>query len=135
MQIYCCNCEKDVEAAQITGEQAYPHLPSLFVKKFWQCPHCHNFVGAHEKGPLAGHPFGVIATPELKRLRQQIHNLIDPLWKIMRIDRKVIYKKMSKAMGKEYHTGEIRTIEEAEQALMHARKINTYYIYGKGPKK
>lgn len=134
MLIYCCNCQKDVEATQITGEQAYPHLPSLFLKRFWSCPHCGNFVGAHERGPLVGQPFGVIATPELKRLRQQLHNLIDPLWKIMRIDRKLIYKKMSDAVGKEYHTGEIRSIEEAHAALEHARKINRYYIYGKGSK-
>ena len=52
----------------------------------------------------------------------------------MRIDRKLIYKKMSNAVGKEYHTGEIRSIEEAQVALEHARKINHYYIYGKGSK-
>lgn len=52
----------------------------------------------------------------------------------MRIDRKLIYKKMSDAVGKEYHTGEIRSIEEAHAALEHARKINRYYIYGRGSK-
>ena len=115
-EVYCCPCQKDVQAIQIIGRKAYPHRADLAAKLFWQCPRCLRFVGSHRSGK----PLGVIPTKQVREARRHIHSLLDPLWKDNRRGgqqwtRNNLYKVIGKHLGYEYHTAEIRTIEEAHK--------------------
>ncbi len=123
MKIYCCKCSKSVEARLTDGSEIYPHRPDLYSLPYWVCDSCGNFVGCHHKTTNRTRPLGVIPTPEIKAERRKIHALIDPLWKSGKMHRKEVYKQLSKAIGKEYHTGEIRSVEDAKNILEVVKKL------------
>jgi hypothetical protein len=51
-----------------------------------------------------------------------IHDIIDPLWRSGAISRKTVYQAMSERLGREYHTAEIRSLDEANAILIAARE-------------
>ncbi len=97
------------------GAECYPHRPDLHDLPFWKCSSCKNFVGCHHKTTDRTRPLGNIPTPELKRARQHIHRILDPIWQNKLMPRGRVYGKLSKALGYSYHTGEIKTVEEARK--------------------
>jgi len=122
--IYCCECKKDVEADLTTGQTVYPKANNELQQKlwhlpFWRCPECKNFVGCHHKTKNPTKPLGCIPNDEIKKARQYIHKILDPLWKNHDEPfraRRWIYKFIAKNMQiKEYHTAEIRSVEEARE--------------------
>jgi len=118
MNIYCCECKKDVLACLITGQRAYPHRKDLNHLPFWQCPVCSNFVGCHHKTKTPTKPLGNIPNQEIKNARKLIHRLLDPLWQSKKMNRGHLYAKLSKALGYEYHTAEIKSIEDARKVYL-----------------
>jgi len=122
MEIYCCECKKDVEAELITGQRAYQHREDLWDMLFWQCPNCDNFVGTHKNSKKHA-PMGHICGKELKKLKMDIHRILDPLWRSGRYSRKQIYLIVSSKIGWSYHTGRIKCIEEAEEIYKTIKKI------------
>lgn len=119
--IYCCNCENEVEAAVVSGETAYPHCPDLSDLLFFQCPTCKNFVGTDKEN---GKPFGSIAKPEIKKARMAIHNILDPIYKQKKMNRKQLYKILAERCGrKKIHAAWIRTMEEAKEVYRHILDI------------
>lgn len=122
MKLYCCMCEAETECKLTDGLEIYPHRPDLASLPFWKCG-CGGYVGCHHKSPEPTKPLGVIVSPEIKRLRQKIHAVLDPLWKSKRIKRKHLYVRMSECLGHEYHTAEIRTVQEAQQVLVCAESM------------
>ena len=110
MLFWCCGCGRDVEPAPKTGADTYPHRPDLSGKKFWQCGACGNYVGCH---PGSTTPLGNIPTPELRNARGHIHAILDPIWKRNRMSRSEVYRRISEKIGRQYHTGEIKTLEDA----------------------
>lgn len=115
MKIYCCDCRRDVKATLTDGKEIYPHRPDLYSLPFWKCDTCKNYVGCHHKTANRTQPLGNIPTKELKNARNHIHRILDPLWKEKKIKRGKIYDKISKEIGYQYHTAEIKTIEEARK--------------------
>lgn len=115
MKIYCTGCETEVEARLTSGEEIYPHRPDLHSLPFWRCDACENYVGCHHKTSNPTKPLGVIPTSELKRARQMIHEKLDPLWQSGEMSRREVYAKLSEALGKTYHTANIRSLEEARE--------------------
>lgn len=115
--IYCCACTRDVDARLTDGAEVYPSTNSKDFAKlpFWICDSCGNFVGCHHKSSMPIEPLGSIPTPRLKLARQHIHAILDPIWKSGTMDRTALYLKVGNLLGYPYHTGEIRTIEEAER--------------------
>lgn len=112
--IWCCACNADVMCRLTSGAEVYPHRPDLHVVPMWKCDGCKGSVGTHHKrkgDPLS--PLGVIATPELRDARQRLHGLIDPLWRSGRFKRGQLYARISLELGREYHTGELRSLEDA----------------------
>lgn len=107
--IYCCECKKDIIPRKITGKQAYPHRMDLFNLTYFRCDTCRNFVGTHKGTEI---PLGVIANKEIKRQRMIIHSIIDPIWKNKTISRKNLYSQLSKVLGREYHTAELKSMDE-----------------------
>lgn len=72
-------CQKCKKICRPTfGSEIYPHRPDLHEKNFYICDGCGGYVGCH-KGTL--NPLGTPADAELRRARNLIHQLIDPIWK------------------------------------------------------
>ncbi|MEN0652429.1 MULTISPECIES: zinc-finger-containing protein [Hyphobacterium] len=111
--IYCCGCESDVKASLVTGRDVYPHRSDLHSLPFWKCFACGNFVGCHHKTADRTRPLGVIPTPEIKYARRRIHQILDPLWKRGFMKRRVVYETLSRKLGFEYHTAELRSVDQA----------------------
>ena len=123
MKIHCCACGREISARLTGGREVYPYRPDLKTLPFWRCDTCGNFVGCHHKTPNPTRPLGCIPTPELKEVRKQIHALIDPIWKNGQMSRGKLYAKLGDALGRHYHTGELRSMDEAETVLRAAREI------------
>jgi len=122
--IYCCGCQKDVEVRLIDGTEAYPHRSDLASLPFWKCDTCKNFVGCHHKTKDRTRPLGCIPTPELKTARKHIHRILDPLWKRGHRSRGQVYGQLAAALGKEeYHTADIRSIEEARDVYRAVKQM------------
>ena len=69
----------DVEVRLTNGAEIYPHRKDLSELPFWKCDTCGNFVGCHHKTGDPTKPLGVIPTSEIKRARQHIHRILDPI--------------------------------------------------------
>jgi hypothetical protein len=123
MILYCCACEKDIQARLTDGKEIYGHRPDLYSLPFWKCDSCNNYVGCHHKTKNKTKPLGNIPTKELKNARQYIHRILDPLWKSKRYKRGYIYAKISKILGYEYHTAEIKSLDEARKIYCIVRSI------------
>lgn len=113
--IYCCTCMKKVQARLTNGKETYPRSPALGLLPFWKCDTCNCFVGCHHKTDTPTKPLGCIPSPELTKARKHIHALLDPIWQNGLIARKRLYAELSKKIGKQYHTAEIQSIEEARE--------------------
>jgi hypothetical protein len=108
--IWCCECKGTVKARLTTGKEVYAHRPDLHTNAFWICDTCHNYCGVHK---VNKNPLGNIATPELRRARQNIHTILDPLWKELDYNRQALYEYISEKVGWDYHTAKLKTVEEA----------------------
>lgn len=123
-KIFCCGCQADVQARLTNGREIYAHRPDLHQQPYWKCDACGNFVGCHHKTQDKTRPLGCIPTPELKAARQEIHKVIDPIWKSGRVKRGELYGMIAHVIGvEEYHTAEIRSVEQAKDVLRVAREI------------
>lgn len=129
MRIFCVECDKDIEAKTVTGSMVYPNNPKVRFDKFWMCNHCKNFVGCHKRANKNKmKPLGVIANKELKQARIMIHNLIDPIWRQEKMKRGEVYAVISSELGYTYHTGELRSLEEARRVWKIAAELNNNYV-------
>jgi hypothetical protein len=91
--------------------------------KVWLCdrfPACRGSVGTHPDG----RPLGTIPDAETKKLRMEVHALIDPVWKSGKLKRGQVYARLSKAIGKTYHTGET-TVDDCRKILKDAPLLLT----------
>lgn len=127
--IYCCGCEKEVPAKLTTGAEIYPHRQDLKSLPFWICRKCYNYVGCHHKTKDRTRPLGNIPTRELRKARSHIHRILDPLWKRKGHDRKKIYSEIARGMGwQSYHTGDIKSVEEAREVYKIVKGIDNAKI-------
>ena len=114
--IWCCGCDAEVAARLTDGGEIYPHRKDLRSLPFWKCDTCGNFVGCHHKTADRTKPLGCIPTKAIKDARQHIHRILDPIWQSKRMPRSKVYALIAAKLGKdEYHTAEIRSVEEARQ--------------------
>lgn len=121
--IYCCGCEKLVEARLTSGKEIYPKRNDLAALPFWRCDGCRNYVGCHHKTNKPTNPLGNIPTQEIRNARQHIHKLLDPLWEKGGHDRKELYAKISARLGWQYHTAKIKSVEEARKVYAIIKEI------------
>lgn len=121
--IFCCGCGEKVEARLTTGKKIYPHRPDLSELPFWICDTCGNYVGCHHKTKDRTRPLGCIPTHEIKDARKHIHVLLDYLWKSKKMRRKEIYALLSEKTGRNYHTANIRSVEEAREVYRILKQI------------
>ena len=115
-EMYCAKCKTNVRADMVTGEVIYPEREDLKMKKFWQCPTCKNYCGYCATTMS-------IPTPELRRARRKIHEVIDPLWKSGMVSRGWVYKNMSEFAGYAFHNGNLTDPNEADKMYRAALKV------------
>lgn len=120
--IYCMGCDKAVLARLTNGAERYPHRPDLADVPQYTHDECGTWVGTHHKSTRPLKPLGVLATPEMYKARIAIHDLIDPIWKSGKRKRGQVYAHLSRELGYQYHTGELRTIEEARKVWLIVKK-------------
>ena len=111
MTIYCCQCDRDVDARLADGGEIYPHRPDLAALPFWACDGCGNYVGCHHKTDNPTRPLGVIPDTAMRGYRVEIHKILGMY------PRKLIYRRLSESLGYDYHTAELRSVEDAERIL------------------
>lgn len=70
----CPYCQRSAEL--VTGRTLYPHRPDLAEKKFFLCRPCDAYCGTHPDG----RPLGRLADAQLRKARQYVHGLFDPLY-------------------------------------------------------
>lgn len=121
--IYCCACKTDVQAVLTRGHEIYPSRTDLGTLPFWRCPDCRNFVGCHHKSADRIRPLGCIPTQEIRQVRKDIHAALDPIWKEGHMERKRLYKLLTAKLGREYHTAELRTPEEASMIYVFVKRL------------
>ncbi len=114
-QIWCCNCNCTITARLTNGKEIYPYLQNLRSIPFWTCDSCKGIVGCHYKTNTPTKPLGCIPSQQITKARKEIHKILDPLWKNKKISRNQLYKKLSNYLGYQYHTAEIKDIEEARK--------------------
>lgn len=124
MRLYCCGCNDNVYPRLTDGSEIYPHRPDLKDLPFWKCDVCENFVGCHYKTNDRTRPLGCIPTPEIKKARQHIHAILDPIWQSGKMSRKKIYGIISEKIGWTYHTANIRNIEEARKIYRIIKELS-----------
>ena len=115
--IHCCGCGKVVAPRLTNGKEIYPHREDLHELPFWKCDTCGNFVGCHHKSRERTKPLGSIPTPGIRNARKVIHAVLDPMWKSGSFTRSGLYHRLSKVIGRQYHTAEVNTFEEANLIL------------------
>lgn len=121
MRIWCVACTRYVVALLTDGREIYPHRKDLQDVPFWKCMQCSNYVGCHHKTSNRTRPLGNIPTAELRAVRVEIHKVIDSLWKGAGCNsRAFVYRKLSEALGRKYHTAELRSVDEARKILAAA---------------
>lgn len=124
-KIYCTGCGHDVQARLTSGQEVYSHRKDLYALPFWICDTCGNFVGCHHKTKNRTRPLGCIPTKEIKNARQHIHRILDPIWKSGRMGRGELYAEIADRLGvDDYHTAEIRSVEEARAAYRVIKEIS-----------
>jgi len=121
--IYCCSCSTDVDARLTDGLEVYPHRKDLHKLPFWKCDTCRNHVGCHHKTASPTNPLGVIPNAEIKKARMHLHALIDPAWQSGSFKRGALYAKITNKLGYQYHTAEIRSVDEARKIYKIAKEI------------
>lgn len=125
--IFCCFCNVDVDARLTSGKEIYPKRSDLSDLPFWICDKCGNFVGCHHKTADKTKPLGCIPTISIRNERVQIHYIIEKSIKDGLSTKPQFYKEMSARAGRNYHTAEIRTIEEAITMKAIARSVASYF--------
>jgi hypothetical protein len=118
--LYCCGCGCEATARKVSGADIYPNRPDLSGKVFWRCDACRNYVGTHKSEA----PLGCIPTPELRKARGHIHAILDPIWKQRRMDRGQLYKRLTETLGRQYHTADLRTIDECRMIYRAVQAID-----------
>ena len=120
MRLFCVNCNKEINGVLTDGREIYPHRPDLYSKKFWKCPECDNYVGCHGESTR---PLGCIPTEEIKKARIKLHSKFDPLWKSGKISRRNLYKRISTEIGRTFHNGDTRSVEECDIIFKLLEKV------------
>lgn len=128
IQTVCPKC--NVESRMTNGREIYPHRKDLYTKTFYKCDVCLGYVGCH---PKSTRPLGTPANAELRKARNSVHALIDPIYKASphkKGARSNMYEYMANAMGisrDECHVG-MFNIEQCSKACRIMENVNYQII-------
>ena len=92
--IKCGHCDRP--AKLVGAEKIYPRRKDFFGRWYWQCEPCDAYVGCHQGTTK---PLGRLANAELRKARQQVHRVLDPLWKSGTMKRAEAYALLAKRLS------------------------------------
>lgn len=78
----CIECK--IPAVKAYGSEVRPRIKAAAHLRYWVCPECGAYVGCHKpvgryrKKPWV--PLGHPASRSVRKLRKQVHQLMDPIW-------------------------------------------------------
>ncbi len=109
---------------KVNGDVIYKHRLDLAHLKFYLCARCDAYVGTHR---ATGKALGTPANESLRRLRNAVHAVFDPLWyacpdspdmyKVQRKQRTELYAWLRQMMSLTEHECHVAMFNE-EQCLM-----------------
>lgn len=123
MEIWCCGCECTVVARLTNGAELYPSRRDLADLPRWVCDTCGNSVGTHHRSNTPTKPLGCIPTREIAKGRAELHNRMDVLWRFGGMKRGEIYRWIGGTLGRQFHVGELRTLDEIEVVRNALRRL------------
>lgn len=68
----------------------------------YYCLDCRAYVGTHNNTEK---PLGTMANTSLRKMRQHVHGILDPLWKSGKMSRRSVYQMLSDKLGRDVHVG------------------------------
>lgn len=95
---HCPYCHK-TDIKLMTQEEFYGQ--DYGRGKLYVCQNCSARVGCHKGTDM---PMGSLSDEELRKLRSEIHKIIDPQWET-REERKKLYAKLGEKYGAPFHIG------------------------------
>lgn len=107
MKVNCPYCSS--EAKLIDSSEVY----SKSYGFMWICWKCDARTGCHASSSTHK-PLGTLAKPELRKLRQQAHDVFDPLWKNKTFSRNSAYKWLAGRMNITKEKCHISMMSEAQ---------------------
>ena len=132
----CAHCGSECRLTD--GKEIYPHRQDLRSLRFWVCDPCDAYVGCHKAGmsdnnPDGTKPLGLAADAELRRLRQQVHGAVDPLWQNAKQKgraRQAVYKALTNIghrlgfvdIGTSFHSSHL-SVSQAHSFLLAKERI------------
>lgn len=75
-EVQCPYCDGPAEL--VRSRDIYPFARKDYGR-FWQCEPCDAYVGTH-KNSRDHAPYGMLANKELRALRNEAHEVFDPIW-------------------------------------------------------
>lgn len=124
MKLWCCECQRDVDARLTDGLEVRYGRKDLAHLYYWVCDTCHNYVTCHRNAQDKTRPMGNIANAQMLEARRHLHAVIDPIWQSGVMTKQELYRAIAKYLGKkQYHTHEIKTINECNQAYLAATLV------------
>ena len=126
----CAHCGSECRLTD--GKEIYPHRSDLHMLRFWKCDPCAAYVGCH-KADDGTKPLGTAADAELRRLRQQVHGVVDPLWQNAKQRgraRQAVYKALTNIghhlgfvdIGTSFHSSHL-SVSQAHSFLLAKQQI------------
>ena len=94
MRVACPYCHAAAEL--VSGNVIYPSRPDLVHRQFWRCARCDAWVGCH---PGTADPLGRLANAPLRKARQRVHALLDPMWKSGAMKRTAAYQWLARKLA------------------------------------
>ena len=132
----CAHCGSKCRLTN--GKEIYPHRSDLHALFFWKCDPCSAYVGCHKAGmsdnnPEGKKPLGTAADAELRRLRQQVHSTVDPIWQNAKHRgraRQAVYKALTNIghrlgfvdIGTSFHSSHL-SVSQAHSFLLAREQI------------
>jgi hypothetical protein len=102
VDFHCAHCGAPESAIVcIPGSEIYSSRPDQAETKIWRCTGCGAYCGSH---PGTAVPLGYPAGPLCRKLRRELHAIMDPLWRDgskskMKERRNAVYARLARTLG------------------------------------
>lgn len=114
----CNHCDKEAQWVENKKVYGKNYGKSYMI---WWCEDCDAYVGCHKNTVI---PLGkYLVKAPVRKARQKVHAVIDPLWKSGKYTRKKVYQMLNDAFGYQIHIGNTKSIKECEDIIKTTKLI------------
>jgi hypothetical protein len=125
--VFCAYC---MERAKLMLTSSHRYAQDY--GPIWECDGCQAWVGCH---PGTWRPLGRLANHTLRKLKRQVHEAFDPIWKSGAVTRGEAYHLLAVTMGlhdSQAHVG-MMDEETAARAIEAAKRMHEHLKDGGPP--